>query len=51
MGSKLSNADIVLYPVKKEGNNNFARKWVMNSEIACAIVMNGCIGYDIAENR
>ena len=46
MGSNLSNADIVLYPIKKEGNDDFARKWVMKSGIACMTVMNGIIGYE-----
>ena len=44
MGSNLSNADIVLYPIKKEGNDDFARKWVMKSGIACMTVMNWLIG-------
>ena len=51
MGSNLSNADIVLNPIMKEGNNDFARKWVMKSGITCVAIMNGCIGYEIAENR
>ena len=50
MGSNLSNTDIVLYPIMKEGNNDFARKWVMKSGIACMTVMNGCIGYEQANN-
>ena len=51
MGSNFSNADIVLNPIKKEGNNDFARKWVMKSGIACATVMNGFIGYEWANIR
>ena len=46
MGSNLSNAVIVLNPIMKERNDDFAGKWVMKSEIACATVMNGCIGYE-----
>ena len=51
MGSNLSNADIVLYPIKKEGNDDFARKWVMKSGIACMAIMNRLTGYELAENR
>ena len=46
MGSILSNADIVLYPILKEGNDDFARKWVMKSGIACMAIMNWLIGYE-----
>ena len=46
MGRNLSNADIVLNHMKKKGNDDFARKWVMKSGIACATEMNGCIGYE-----
>ena len=46
MGSILSNADIVLYPILKEGNDDFARKWVMKSGIACMTVMTWLIGYE-----
>ena len=46
MGSSLSNSDIVLNPIKKEGNDDFARKWVMKSGIACMTVMNWLIGYE-----
>ena len=46
MGSNSSNADIVLNPIMKEGNNDFAGKWVMKSGIACMTVMNWLTGYD-----
>ena len=46
MGSNSSNADIVLNPIMKEGNNDFAGKWVMKSGIAYMTVMNWLIGYE-----
>ena len=50
MGRNSSNADIVLNHMKKKGNDDFARKWVMKSGIACMAIMNRLIGYELAVN-